>query len=409
MSAAARVVDHGSLIYKNEKPLFVFHVVLATIFWLAVIVGTLGIALLYLLFFFIGYLFAQSALISWLKGNGVRISAAQYPDLYVRYQHCCDTLGVTPYPDAYLINGSGLLNAFATRFLGRNFVVLFSNVVDAMADNPEALNFYIGHELGHIQRKHLKWAAYLWPASVLPLLGAAYSRAREYTCDQFGRACCTEPAIALQGLSALAAGEKRWATLSVPAYLEQAAETKGFWMSFHELVADYPWLVKRAARINDPDQAAPSRSFFAGVLALFVPRLGVGGGAGGLIVMVAIIGILAAIAIPAYQDYTARMHLTQAATMGKTAAAMVGSYYEAHQEIPADLKQAGFGAALPASVADITIDPENGVVTVTMAVAPVVGQSMAWTPSLDQNGKVTWKCASEDIQGKLLPKECRPS
>jgi Zn-dependent protease with chaperone function/Tfp pilus assembly protein PilE len=407
MSAATHVVDHGGLIYKNEKPLFIFHVVLATIFWLAVIVGTLGIALIYLLFFFIGYLFAQSALISWLKGNGVRISAAQYPDLYERYQHCCDTLGVTPYPDAYLINGGGLLNAFATRFLGRNFVVLFSNVVDAMTDNPEALNFYIGHELGHIQRKHLKWGAYLWPASVFPLLGAGYSRAREYTCDQFGRACCAKPAIALQGLSALATGEKRWATLSVPAYLEQAAETSGFWMSFHELVADYPWLVKRAVRINDPGQAAPSRSFFAGVLALFVPRLGVGGGAGGLIVMVAIIGVLAAIALPAYQDFTARAHLVEAATMGKTAATMVGSYYEAHQEIPANLKQAGFGATLPPFVDNISVNPENGVVMVTMAVAPVKGQSLAWIPSLDQNGKIAWKCTSDEIQNKLLPKECR--
>jgi Zn-dependent protease with chaperone function/Tfp pilus assembly major pilin PilA len=312
MNAMNPQTASAQLVYKNEKTLFILHFLLATIFWLALIIGTMGIALLYLLAYFIGYLFAQSALIAWIKGNGVKISAGQFPDLHDHYSHCCDALGITDYPDAYLVHGGGILNAFATRFLGRNFVVLYSNVVDAMADKPEALNFYIGHELGHIKRKHIQWGVFIWPASILPLLGAAYSRAREYTCDQFGRACCNDPQLALQGLTALAAGEKRWATLSVPAYLEQTQETSGFWMSFHELVADYPWLVKRAARLNDPAYASPSRNPFAWFFALFIPRLGLGGGMGGLLVVVAMAGILAAVAIPAYQDYVKRAKQVQA-------------------------------------------------------------------------------------------------
>jgi len=311
MQAINRSTNLGELVYKNEKTLFTLHFALATIFWLVLIVGTLGMALLYMFALFISYLFAQSALIAWIKGNGVKISPDQFPDLHDRYAHCCETLGVTPYPDAYLINGSGMLNAFATRFLGRHFVVLYSNIVDAMEGNPEAVNFYIGHELGHIQRKHLQWGPYIWPASILPLLGAAYSRAREYTCDQFGRACCNGSQPAVQGLVALAAGEKRWATLSVPVYLEQAEDTSGFWMSFHELVADYPWLVKRAARLDNPDYSSPMRNPLAWLFALLIPRFGFGGGMGGLVAMVAIIGVLSAIAIPAYQDYSKRAHQAQ--------------------------------------------------------------------------------------------------
>jgi hypothetical protein len=219
---------------------------------------------------------------------------------------------------SYLINGGGILNAFATRFLGRHFVVLYSNVVDAMENSPEAINFYIGHELGHIQRKHLQWGPYIWPASILPLLGAAYSRAREYTCDQFGRACCNGSQSAVQGLVALAAGEKRWATLSVPAYLEQTKDSSGFWMSFHELVADYPWLVKRAARLDNPAYSSPMRNPLAWLLALFMPRFGFGGGMGGMVAMVAIIGILSAIAVPAYHDYTKRIQQAQPAQMSNS-------------------------------------------------------------------------------------------
>jgi Zn-dependent protease with chaperone function len=311
MQTSNRSTNLGELVYKNETTLFILHFAFATIFWLMLVVGTMGMALLYMLGLFIGYLFAQSALIAWIKGNGVRISADQFPDLHDRYTRCCQTLGLTPYPDAYLINGGGILNAFATRFLGRHFVVLYSNVVDALESSPEAINFYIGHELGHIQRKHLQWGPYIWPASILPLLGAAYSRSREYTCDQFGRACCNGPQPAVQGLVALAAGEKRWATLSVPAYLAQAEDTGGFWMSFHELVADYPWLVKRAARLDNPDYSSPMRNPLAWLIALFVPRFGVGGGMIGLLIMVAVIGILSAIAIPAYQDFANRAKQAQ--------------------------------------------------------------------------------------------------
>ncbi len=312
MYTGAPALQLDPLIYKKEKVLFFLSAVISALFWLALIVGTLGVALIYLLLLFIGYLFVQSALIAWIKGNGVKLREDQFPDLHQRYVHCCRKLGLHEYPDVYLMNSDGILNAFATRFLGRDFVVLFSSVVDAMEDNPDAINFYMGHELCHIQRRHLTRGPFLWPASILPLLGAAYSRAREYTCDQYGRACCDDPQSALQGLTLLAAGEKRWATLNIPTYLTQAQATGGFWMSFHELVADYPWLVKRAARVADPDFKAPSRNPLAWLFALFVPRLGTGAGVAGVMVMVAIVGVLAAVALPAYQEYVARTQFAEA-------------------------------------------------------------------------------------------------
>jgi Zn-dependent protease with chaperone function len=147
----------------------------------------------YFLFAFLFYCVVQSALISYIKGNGVRITEEQFPDLKQQIAACCRKLGLDEEPQAYLMQMGGMLNAFATRFLGRHFIVLYSDVVDGLADNPDALNFYIGHEIGHIKRKHLSWSTILMPAAALPLIGAAYSRAREYTCDRHGLAACDNP------------------------------------------------------------------------------------------------------------------------------------------------------------------------------------------------------------------------
>ncbi len=305
-SGYVRTVNMESLTYKHEEPLFKIHVVLSSLYWLSFTFFSGGLLLFALPASYLIFLFAQSALLTHLKGNGIKLSPSQLPDLYQRQLYCCKRLGIDETPDVYVINGGGLLNAFAARFLGRNFVVLYSNVLEGMADHPEAINFYLGHELGHIRRNHLFWGPFLWPTSLLPLIGAAYSRAREYTCDQFGSACCDSTDSAMKGLVALAAGERLWATINIPAYLDQANEKPGFWMSFHELHSSYPWLMKRAARIQNPLTIAPERSTLAWVVAFFIPRMGFGGSLSGLMVVVAIVGILAAIAIPQFQQYRAK-------------------------------------------------------------------------------------------------------
>ena len=248
------------------------------------------------------------------------LSSRQLPDLRDRFDACCARLGLDKdKPEAYLLQGGGALNAFATRFLGRHYVVLLSDIVDAMQAHPDGINFYFGHELGHVRMKHLTGRLLRAPVLWLPLLGAAYSRAKESTCDRHGRACCESPESAARAMVALAAGAERWRQVDLPAFEAQASLTRGFWMSYHELTGGYPWLTKRVARVLHPEAALPARNGFAYVLALFSPYVGRGGGALGIVVLAAVIGVAAAVGIPAYRDYETRSRLTLAYTSSEPA------------------------------------------------------------------------------------------
>ena len=399
------------LIYRKEKLLFGIAILIAAVFWLALIAGTMGVALVYVLMFFIFYLFAQSAFISYIRGTAVRITPQQFPDLQQRVVACASKLGMKKVPDVYLLHADGAFNALATRFLGRDFVVLFSDVVDAFEAQPGAVNFYIGHEMGHIHRKHLLWGPLLAPALLLPLLGAAYSRAREYTCDRHGLACCENPQDATTGLAALAAGGRRWRILSKENYAGQTKDSSGFWMSFHELVSDYPWLVKRMAALNaliaKQKAAMPSRSALAFFLALFVPRLGVGGGGASVLVFVAIIGILAAIAIPAYQDYVTRAGIMGAMPHIQKSKAAVVDYAVKNQGWPGSNESIGLppSGAYGPDIKSIRIQ-ENGAVVVTFARGPVADKNIVYQPYIE-NQRINWECDGGDLPPKYLPPDCR--
>lgn len=391
-----------SLVYPRERTLGALTLVLGVLVWLLLAVGTVGIVFIYLLMGFLAYLFAQSALIAYVRHTGVRLSPQQMPDLHARFEHCCRKLGVDPIPEAYVLQGGGMLNAFAARFLGRYFVVLLSDVVDAMEPLPDGVNFYIGHELGHIRMKHATGHLWRMPVLWLPLVGAAYSRAKESTCDRHGLACCEQPESAARALAVLAAGSRRWQTVDLREYARQAQAHHGFWSGFHELVGAYPWLTKRVARVLQPDVKMPGRNPLAYLMALFVPNGGRLGSSGGFILLVAMVGVLAAVAIPAYQDYTAKAAVAQAWTASQPLRQGLAAHYEQAQQAPESLEQAGV-AAERVGEHRLSYDAERMVVTLALP----RGELML-VPELDDAGKVRWTCqAGEGLKAAHLPPACR--
>lgn len=389
------------LTYPRERTLGSITLVLGLIAWLVLIFGSFGVALVILALGFILHLFIQSSLIAHIKGNGVELSAEQFPDLYSQFSSCCDRLEIKSRPQAYILNGNGGLNAFATKFLGTKYVVLMTDVVDAMAKHDDGVSFYIGHELGHLRMKHLSGGLLRWPALWLPLIGAAYSRARETTCDRHGLACCKSAEGAARALAALAAGVDRWKTLDVAAYIKQSSHSSGFWMSFHELTAGYPWLTKRAARVMDVNAKMPKRNFFSYILAAFVPFAGRLGSGFAVLILVYVVAVLAAIGLPAYQQYTTKAILAKNIMQSQNTRDLLGNYYETNKEIPESLSVLSIDAEL-IDGSLMTLNSDN----MSLSISTKKGV-LLFTPAENDQGKIIWDCINgEGITPEQLPPSC---
>jgi type IV pilus assembly protein PilA len=122
-----------------------------------------------------------------------------------------------------------------------------------------------------------------------------------------------------------------------------------------------------------------------------------------LMIVVAIIGILAAIAIPAYQDYTIRTQVSEGLTLASDIKAGVAEYAAQTGNWPADLIEAGLGSA--AAAADKSgryvgsIDVQDGTITVTYgrdANTRIDGLTLSLQPVVNENGDVVWICGNAD-------------
>lgn len=121
----------------------------------------------------------------------------------------------------------------------------------------------------------------------------------------------------------------------------------------------------------------------------------------------ALIGIVAAIAIPMRQDSQARQALEAAVTHANRASQAVGRYAASHRAFPRSLPDAGFGEPPPSGVRQLAVDPENGELQVTMDIAALRGKRFHLQPTVEADGSVRWRCRHGDIPVRLLPKQCK--
>jgi len=129
-----------------------------------------------------------------------------------------------------------------------------------------------------------------------------------------------------------------------------------------------------------------------------------------LMIVIAIIGILSAIAIPAYQDYIARTQLTEALSLASGSKTLVAEYYTNEGRFPAGNRSAG--ASAPASITGryvSSVSISNGVIHADLRTKniseQIAGERLTLSP-ITRGGSVEWDCSS-NASNKYLPTACR--
>jgi type IV pilus assembly protein PilA len=132
-----------------------------------------------------------------------------------------------------------------------------------------------------------------------------------------------------------------------------------------------------------------------------------------LMIVVAIIGILAALAVPMYLDYAVRAQVAEGLNLSAGAKVAVAEYYQDHGVFPADNNTAGLETATNITGEYVTqIQVNNtGAIQVTFgnrANAKIVNAVLSIT-AVDSNGSVKWVCSGDaTLVDKWLPSACRP-
>ena len=133
-----------------------------------------------------------------------------------------------------------------------------------------------------------------------------------------------------------------------------------------------------------------------------------------LMIVVAIVGILAAIALPAYQDYTVRAKVSEAMAKGAEAKTSIAEFYTSQGHLPSNLTSAGVsgtGYGLTGAPAWNSTGLLTLKTTTNAASFPAAATGKTWELSVQSSvdGVLVWKCkvGSGTMPTKYLPSACR--
>ncbi|MDB5921711.1 MAG: pilA [Betaproteobacteria bacterium] len=127
-----------------------------------------------------------------------------------------------------------------------------------------------------------------------------------------------------------------------------------------------------------------------------------------LMIVVAIIGMLAAVALPTYRNYVVRAKVSELVLAASASKTMISEFAQSNNTLVGS--GAGLRISLTGNVTASSVDANTGAIMVAGSTTGLgMDVSIVLTPSLQADGKVTWVCGTngDTNQFKFVPPECR--
>jgi len=188
-----------------------------------------------------------------IRGNSLRLSKDQLPQIYEVLEKHCEKLGIKDVPELYLTERAITDYSMACSTRGHDFIVLSTALLDPEIENRrQVIGFALGRELGAIRLGYTKWwnEFFLSYFNILSFLKNPLSRMRTYSCDRYGAYLTPD---GLSGLIVLSAGPFMLKHVNVSEYVKRVDEYGGFWVKLSESSKRTPHISNRIKALFDAD------------------------------------------------------------------------------------------------------------------------------------------------------------
>jgi Zn-dependent protease with chaperone function len=187
------------------------------------------------------------------RSMSVKVTEKNFPEIYEFVKEYSRKLGMKNVPAVYLVQGNGILNAFASCIPFKQYIELYADLVEVAYrehQDMDTLRFIIAHEISHIHLGHSKlyYNYSILFANMIPILPQIASRAREYSCDRLGQRLSGSDGI--DAMMTLTAGKHLYKKVDKEDYIENAKQVKGFFVWCYNLASSHPVTSKRVLALQ---------------------------------------------------------------------------------------------------------------------------------------------------------------
>jgi hypothetical protein len=185
-----------------------------------------------------------------IRGNSVRLSHTQFPEIYAILEGHCRRLGMTDLPELFITGTS--IQPFSQTYSSwhENYIILHQIIFDINDyKTMDVVSFTIAHELGAIRLKQTSvWNEVLLTyVSAIKWLRTPLNRIRTYSRDCYG---ATLSPTGFRGLLIYAIGRRLMDQVDIEDFLQQARSYGGFWSNVNTIVESRPQVLSRLQHLR---------------------------------------------------------------------------------------------------------------------------------------------------------------